>query len=170
MPRLTERQRKRARNLAAQAALLGWRNRTAIHYTQGSRRWEGIDHRRDARKGQFPNYADCSAYATWCLWNGLLLPFGKPDVVNGAHWRAGFTGTQIRHGRAVAWTAEMRKGDLVFYANSGHTPTHVAIMVGRQPRNGTPMVISHGGESGPLYLPYNYRRIVQVRRYIHNGI
>jgi cell wall-associated NlpC family hydrolase len=60
------------------------------------------------------------------------------------------------------------RGDLVFYAKSGSTPSHVAIVVGR--REGRPMVVSHGSESGPLYLPWDYRRVVQARRYITTAI
>jgi hypothetical protein len=172
MAKLTRDERKRARNLAAKAALLGYRNRGSIHYTQGQMRWSGISGHRDARLGQFPAYADCSAYATWCLWNGLFLPYEEPDCVNALFWRYGNTGSMIRQGRAIKWSGSMRKGDCVFYAYRGTTPTHVAIMVGRQPDHskGTPMVVSHGSESGPLYLPYNYRRIVQVRRFVYDGV
>jgi cell wall-associated NlpC family hydrolase len=167
MAKLTRRQRIRARNRAAQAALLAYRNRGRVHYTQGSRRWSGISGRRNSAQGEFPYYADCSAFATWCLWNALYLPYRRPDVVNGHQWRAGYTGTQIAHGRRIG-PSTMRRGDLVFYAVRGSTPTHVAICVGRP--NDRPMVVSHGNESGPLYLPWNYRRVVQVRRYIRDGI
>ena len=62
----------------------------------------------------------------------------------------------------------MLPGDLVFYASRGTTPTHVAICVGH--KQGRPYVISHGSESGPLFLPYGYRRVVQIRRYVHDGV
>jgi len=167
MAKLTSEQRQRARRRAVNAALLAYRNRSRVHYTQGSRRWRGIDARRNAAQGEFPAYADCSAFTTWCLWNGLHLGYNKPDVVNGYRWRAGFTGTQIRHGRRIT-VGEMMEGDLVFYATYGYIPTHVAICVGR--RYGRAYVISHGNESGPLFLPYSYRRLIQVRRYIHDGV
>ena len=167
MAKLTERQRRRARERAASAALLGYRNRGRVHYTQGSARWSGIKGKRNSRQGEYPFQADCSAYVTWCLWNALYLPHHKPDVVNGAAWRAGFTGTQVSHGRGIKAT-QMLAGDLVFYASSGRTPTHVAICVGE--RGGRKMVVSHGSESGPLYVPWNYRRVVQCRRYIHDGV
>lgn len=147
--------------------MLGHRHRDRVHYTQGSDRWRGIANRRNSAQGEFPGHADCSGYTTWCLWNALHLLYGKGDVVNGAAWKAGFTGTQINHGRRVT-DNNIRRGDLVFYAVSGQTPTHVAICVGH--RDGRPMVISHGNEAGPLYLPYNYRRLVQVRRYIHADV
>lgn len=167
MAKLSRKQLYRARRLAAQAALLGYRNRSRIGYTQGSRRWDGIARKRDARKGQHPATADCSAYATWALWNALSLVYGQSDVVNRCKWAYGYTGTQIKHGRRITGAKDMRMGDLVFYANSGSTPTHVAIMVGRKPeKTGKPYVVSHGSSSGPLFLPWDYRRVVQVRRYI----
>ena len=130
MAKLSRAQRIRARDRAAQAALLGLRNRGAIHYTQGPARWTGIARRRNSAKGQFPAYADCSAFTTWCLWNALYLTYGEPDHVNGARWQGGFTGTQIAHGRRFA-PSKLLPGDLVFYASSGSRPTHVAIVVGK---------------------------------------
>ena len=167
MAKLSKAQRERARARAASAALLGYHHRARVHYTQGSARWSGIKGKRNSRQGEYPFYADCSAYATWCLWNALYVTYRKRDVVNGAAWKAGFTGTQISHGRPVK-AGELLPGDLVFYANRGQTPTHVAIVVGR--RNRKTMVISHGSDSGPLYVPYDYRRRVGYRRYIHDGV
>lgn len=167
MARLTRSQRVHARNAAAGAALLAWRHRGNVHYTQGSRRWSGITGTDNAALGQYPNWADCSAFATWCLWNGLYLPFHKRDVVNGLEWKYGFTGTQIKHGRRITGS-QLRRGDLVFYATRGETPTHVAVCVGR--KDGRPMVVSHGSEAGPLYLRWNYRRVIQCRRYVHDGV
>lgn len=165
--KLTDSQRYRARRVASQAALLGYAQRPRVHYTQGAARWSGIANKQDAGRGQYPRYADCSAYATWALWNALYLDHGLPDVVNGLSWRYGNTDSQIRHGSLVKSVKDMRMGDLVFYANSGSRPTHVAIMVGRKPaKTGKPYVVSHGSESGPLFLPFDYRRRVQVRRYI----
>ena len=169
MAKLTKAQRTRARKRAVQAALLGYHNRSRIHYSQnGSLRWYGIDRHRNASQGEYPRTADCSGFTTWCLWQGLYLAYDKPDVVNGYHWRAGYTGTQIEHGRRVT-AGGMLRGDLVFYASRGSIPTHVAICVGRR-SDGRKMVISHGSESGPLYLPYDYRRVVQIRRHIHDGV
>lgn len=91
----------------------------------------------------------------------------RRDVVNGANWKAGFTGTQVAHGRRIKG-GRLARGDLVFYANSGSTPRHVAICVGK--RDGRAMVVSHGSESGPLYLRWDYRRVVQCRRYIYDGV
>jgi hypothetical protein len=167
MAKLDRAQRDKARARAAGAALLAYRKRSLVHYSQGSRRWSGITSHRNAARGEVPPFADCSAFATWCLWNGLYLTFREPDHVNGAGWRYGFTGSQIEHGRRVK-APDLWRGDLVFYAKSGSTPSHVAIVVGR--REGRPMVVSHGSESGPLYLPWDYRRVVQARRYITTAI
>lgn len=157
-----------ARDRSVQAAMLGFRNRGAIHYTMGGARWQGIADTRYSRQGQFPNQADCSAYATWCLWNALWVPFKVKDVVNGANWKAGYTGTMLEHGRVITGgTDPMRRGDLIIYG-TGRPGKHVAIMVGRKGgKRGVPMVVSHGSEGGPYYLAWNYRSdILSVRRYI----
>jgi len=156
-----------ARDRAVQAAMLGFRNRGAIHYTQGGARWQGIADTRYSRQGQFPNQCDCSSFATWCLWNALYVPFRVKDVVNGADWRAGYTGTMLNHGMVVEKQRDFRRGDLVLYGN-GAPGKHVAIIVGRQGgRSGTPMVVSHGSEGGPYYIRWDYRGdIMNVRRYI----
>jgi hypothetical protein len=163
---LSAKQRTRARRIAVRAAILGKNHAGAIHYTQGGSRWQGIADTRYSHRNQYPNYADCSAYVTWCLWNGLYVPYRKPDVVNGASWRAGYTGTMLAHGRAIRRLNNVRWADCVIYGAPGSTGRHVAIVV--KTSGGTPMVVSHGSEGGPYYLPYNYRRDIQsIRRYIH---
>lgn len=157
-------QRAIARDRTVHAALLGLHHAPALHYTQGPQRWEGIARHKVARKDEFPLHADCSAFATWCLWNGLHLPFGLADVVNGASWTAGYTGTMAQHGREVTHVKNALPGDCVLY---GPAPTyeHVAIVVAV--KAGVPMVVSHGSEPGPFFLRYNYRSDVgQIRRYI----
>lgn len=162
---MTTKQRVHARRIAVHAATIALHHAPVIHYTQGSKRWQGIADTRYSEKGQYPNYADCSAFVTWCLWNGLYLAYHKTDVVNGAHWHAGFTGTMLSHGKPVRHLSTVRWGDAVLYGTPGTTGKHTAIIakLGR-----TPMVISHGSENGPFLLPYNYRSDIQsVRRYIH---
>jgi cell wall-associated NlpC family hydrolase len=153
-----------ARERAVRAAMLGFNNRNAIHYSQLGNRWEGIAHGLRSHKGEFPRNADCSSFATWCLWDALGGPRAGADVVNGAQWRAGFTGTQICHGHEVP-ASRAQPGDLVFYGPSRSRINHVTIVVapGR--------VVSHGQESGPLLLPINYSRgslggVQFVRRYL----
>jgi hypothetical protein len=149
------------RDLVVQAAKLARAHEAAVHYSQlAGERWDGIRNRRDAREGDFPTHADCSSFATWCLWNGLSLGFGLADTVNGERWRAGYTGTMLDHGVRVEAGGSIMRGDCVFYDN----PRHVAIVVSRM--NGVHMVISHGSEGGPALRRYNYKRPTQIRRYI----
>jgi hypothetical protein len=154
-----------ARDRAVQAAMLGLRNAGVVHYTQGAKRWDGINQKLNARKGQFPRYADCSAYATWCLWNGLYLPFNVRDTVNGAAWKAGYTGTMLNHGKPVQHLENVMRGDCVIYGQPGTTGKHTAIVVAVV--KGVPYCVSHGSEAGPFYVRWNYRSDVQsIRRYI----
>ena len=98
---LSSRHVKAAVDGVLQAAILGYKRREYIGYTQSVARWEGIDRRRNASLGQFPRWADCSAFATWCYWNGLYLRGGHTDIVNGEHWEGGYTGTMMEHGQRV---------------------------------------------------------------------
>jgi cell wall-associated NlpC family hydrolase len=133
--------------------------RPALHYTQTGRRWDGINKGLKAWKGQFPNYADCSSFATWCLWNGLDH-FGVRDVVNGANWKAGYTGTILNHGKLVKKQSNWMRGDLIVYGN-GFPGEHVAIYIGDG------LVISHGSEPAPVKVRWNYRGdFMQCRRFI----
>lgn len=161
---LSKANRARARNRVEQAARLALRNKGAVHYTQGSRRWEGIAKKLSAVQGEYPRYCDCSSFASWCLWNGLFLPFKVRDTVNGAAWKGGYTGTMLAHGKQVQHIENVLRGDCVIYG-AGRPGKHTAIVV--ETRHGVPYVISHGSEGGPFLLPYNYRRdVMQIRRYI----
>lgn len=153
---LSSRHCRQATNPALQAAVLGYHKRANIHYTQGWSRWDGIRYNRKAWRGEYPYHADCSSYTTWALWCGLSH-FGVRDVVNGEHWQDGFTGTQLRHGRRVSYPFP---GCLVIYGpGSGK---HVAIYTGGG------LVVSHGGESGPLLRPWRYRSDVHsIRSFIY---
>src|SRR5262245_59904211 len=81
---LEKRHRVVARRSIYNAAWLTYSNRTRVHYTQGGQRWQGIADTRYSERNQYPNYCDCSSFATWCLWNGLYVPYKVHDVVNGA--------------------------------------------------------------------------------------
>jgi hypothetical protein len=143
---------------------LALRHRENVHYTQMSRRWQGIDHELKAFRGQYPRYCDCSSFATWCLWNGLDH-FDVHDTVNGLAWRAGYTGTMLNHGKSVEHLENVLRGDCVLYGEKGTVGKHTAVIVGVSGKK--PMVISHGSEGGPYYVAYNYRRdIISIRRYI----
>lgn len=140
--------------LAIQAAELALAHAPAVHYTQGLRRWEGIRLELVAQHGHYPNWADCSAFYTWCWWQALR---GGPDLLNGAAWTGGYTGTLALHGRRVSTPMA---GAAVLYG-SGWPYEHVALAIGGG------MVISHGSEAGPFKLPYNYRRDVAQFRVYH---
>lgn len=163
---LSLRHRIEARDRAVCAALLALRHSNEVHYTQGPKRWEGIAKECNARMGEYPRSVDCSSFATWCLWNGLRIPFGVRDVVNGAGWRAGYTGTMLAHGKPVAHRKNVQRADCVIYGPRGSVGHHTAIVVGRR-SDGTIMAVSHGSENAPVYVPIDYRRdIMCIRRYI----
>ena|SRR5271165_109035 len=148
-----------ARDMAMQAAFLGLNNEPNIHYTEGSARWQGINLHRKAWRGEYPNWADCSSFVTWCLWNGLDH-FHRPDVVNGLKWQAGYTGTMLTHGEVIRGKSWLMRGDAIIYGSSW-PGQHTAIYIGND------RVISHGSEAGPNLLPMHYREdILGVRRYI----
>ncbi len=157
---LNVRDRIRARDLAVQAAALALRNGAAIEYSmEGGPRWDPIRRKRKAFRGEFGRTEDCSSFATWCLWNGLDH-FHIKDVVNGASFTQGWTGSMTSFGERVS-RAEILRGDCVFYLKAGTREiNHVAIYVGGG------MVISHGSEPGPNKLAVDYRTIAQIRRYI----
>jgi hypothetical protein len=156
--------RLRARERAAQAAVLGYHHAAEIGYTQQTApRWEGITLRLNSRRGEFPKQADCSSFVTWCLFNALELAFNLGDLVNGQGWTGGYTGTMRDHGLRVQHAANLLRGDCVHYG--GGTGAHVTIVVAK--RDGVPMVVSHGSQSGPHFTRYDYRDDVDhFRRYI----
>lgn len=158
-----------ARAITRRAALLGLKNASVLHYTEGPRRWQGISEHLLSEHGHFPDYADCSSFASWCLWNGLFVRFNQPDNVNGEGWSAGYTGTQVGHGQPVGNLRQLAWGDLVIYGDSPSNTKHVAVItnIGTPSAGGVPHVVSNGSEGGPYWLPYNYRSdIVCIRRYI----
>lgn len=142
-------------------AMNGVRDRADIHYTQTLLRWSGIN--RSITVGQ-PPYADCSSYATFTFWRARKKYRGGPgvDIVNGANWKAGYTGTMLNHGikhRSRTSSRFYKAGRTLIFYGPGTKVTHVAIYVG----NG--MVVSHGSEAGPLLLPWNYRGVIEARVY-----
>jgi cell wall-associated NlpC family hydrolase len=136
---------------AVRVALQGVKQRAQIHYTQGPDRWWGI-HNGSTGLNQ-PAWADCSSYTTWIFWQARRHMRGAPgdDVVNGQDWKSGYTGTHLEHGHIHEggvdhWHAGRT---LVFYGKP--TVGHVALYVGDG------MVVSHGSESGPVYVRWDYR-------------
>ncbi len=163
---LSKPHRIEARDRFVRAAMLALNHAPQVHYTQGPRRWEGIAKDLRSQLREYPNYADCSSLMTWCLWNALHVKFDVRDVVNGAAWKAGYTGTMLSHGKEVVHRANVQRGDLVIYGNGG-SGKHVAGVVGRRARDGKIMCVSHGSEGGPYYVPFDYRSdIMCIRRFI----
>lgn len=157
---LNRTQRIHARDLAVEAALLSIKHADKIHYTQGPRRWDGINKGLRASKGQYPTYGDCSSMATWWLWQGLHH-YGVRDTVNGENWKAGYTGTILTHGKVVKKQKNWQRGDLLVYGTPGGTGKHVTMYLG------SGKVASHGSEAGPFKLDWNYRSdLIGVRRAI----
>jgi hypothetical protein len=159
---LSDSHARHARVLIIKSTALMMRHVPEIHYTQGPRRWDGINQHLTVLKGQFPRYADCSSMATWLLWDAMHRPYGVRDLVNGVNWTAGYTGTQITRGKRVVHDSSLKVGDLIFYGDQGGgVPKHVAIYIGAG------KVFSHGSEAGPFILPLDYRSDRrQSRRYI----
>ncbi len=155
---LSTEHRIQSRDLAVRAARLGLARAATLTYTQGGSRWDGINKNLKAANGDCPHYADCSAFVTWCLWNGLSH-FKVGDIVNGASWKAGYTGTLINHGYHVQ-PGHLLRGDAILYGDPFGRTGHTALYVGGG------MVISFGGEPGPRFLPVEYRPITARRRYI----
>ncbi|MET0604188.1 MAG: hypothetical protein ABW167_19545 [Baekduia sp.] len=157
---LSYKHRIRARDLVVQAAFLGLRHARELHYTQSASRWEGIKNHLKAWRKQFPKHADCSSFATWCLWQGLDH-YGVRDLVNGAHWKYGYTGTMVKRGKRVVHEHNIMRGDLALYGDPFGGSGHVAVCIGGG------KVISFGSEAGPFLLDLHYRSdLRQVRRYI----
>lgn len=154
-------QQQSARAICQRASGLMLAHKDEIHYTQGPLRWEGIDRGLRVVRNQFPAHGDCSSTVTWIMWNALThaaRTLNVPDIVNGEHWAAGFTGTIADHGIAVHSTPIL--GDLILYG-PGAPWKHVTMALGGG------MCFSHGGEAGPYKLPIHYRGDVgPVRRFI----
>lgn len=151
-------QKIKARNLAMQAAWLGLTHRHLMHYSQGSRRWNGIRFHMRASQGKFPHYLDCSAFVEWCIWCGLSH-FKIKDLVSGLRWHSSYTVPMMHHGLPVH-EGHLIRADVVFYGRNGY-PEHAAIYVGGG------KVISQGSEGGPYFLPVHYRSdVLAFRRYI----
>lgn len=142
--------------------MLGVKHKDQIHYTQDwQQRWVGIENHRIAAKGEYPHFADCSAFVTWCLWQALR---SGPDIVNGQAWKAGYTGTMAQHGKVIDDHRNAVRGDAVLYGTPGGTPFHTAILIGRHDHQ--LVAVSHGEESGPYIVPWNAWQVHSIRRYI----
>lgn len=140
------------RRVIVNTALYGVAHSGSIHYTQSSRRMEGV--RRRLKPPAYPRYEDCSSFATWCYWVA-----GAPDPNGRGYDGQGYTGTLASHGKRVSRLAEARPGDLIFYGG-GFPYGHVAVYIGGG------KVVSHGSEHGPLVCSAAYRPISTIRSYL----
>jgi hypothetical protein len=130
-------------------------NPTAAYYTQGAARWQGVSavYGKVKVTSVIPRLrsGDCSAgYTRWVLW-GLEQHLGRVphDVVNGASWKAGYTGTIAAVCKRVT---EPQIGDAILY---GSAPSfeHVTGVIDVNKR----LCVSHGGDNGPIVEPWDYR-------------
>lgn len=106
-----------------------------------------------------PPATDCSGFVTWALYQAGVGP--SVGYLGGGS-PVGWTGTLVYQGSLVPRNKALQVGDLIFYPSSrapGRPYGHVAIYIGHG------RVASHGGV-GIKNLPYNYRAIGEVRRYI----
>lgn len=132
------------RRKIAKAAHCGFVNRDEVHYTQQpGTRWDGITEQR--RPPEFPRFADCSSFAIWCYWAA-----SAPDP-NGTSYHGGWSGSLLLKGREVR-IGDAAMGDIAFYGKTRSDIDHVTVYVG----NGK--CVSHGQESGPLFLDLDYDR------------
>lgn len=143
----------------AQQLYIMYVNRDAIGYGQGRPVWAIIRKIVDAAKARI---IDCSgtamyggALADWHFRSsGIMVPAYDPMFGNSGY---GNTFSLVMGGRRIV-RSEARVGDLVFY--TGHVATIVRVM------GDSISVVSMGSNSGPLYLPDNYRSdIMQYRTY-----
>lgn len=156
---LSAEHRAEARRMVLRGCALLLHHKTDVHYTQGVKRWQGINQRLRVVKGQYPNYGDCSSTDTWILWNALTHVGASRDTVNGLNWGAGYTGTILQHGKHVEHRSSWQIGDQLVYGPG--TGEHTALYIG----NG--YVFSHGSEPGPFKIAWDYRNDLQeVRRAI----
>lgn len=148
---------------------VAYENRAHMTYTEGSSRWDGIEHDRRSIDGEYPHDCDCSACASWGGWDGLLFLLKKlatpanGDIFNGAAFRGGYTGTLVAHGEAVE-LGHTVPIDFILCGGTIWVPQHVVVSVG----GGRVFSMGHQGDPG-IYTIEDFQRelgIVAVRRYI----
>jgi len=120
-----------------------------INYTQGAQRWSGIKNKTCPPTP--PTYTDCSGFTTWGFWTAFG---GLDDIINGANWSAGYTGSMQSKGTKVSSTSDgCKPGDVILY------PGHVALYIGND------KVLNYGSTGPAKILKYNYKGITGCFRY-----
>ena len=143
---LTAQEVAEARHIIIEGARWMEDHADAVNYTELGLRWSAINEDRRIADGQYLQYGDCSSTATWLLWNGLTHRNRDfPDIVNGAQWRYGWTGTIARHGRRVPSLRQLDVGDLILYG-TGYPYRHVTVALGDG------KCFSHGTQAGPFIM------------------
>lgn len=132
-------------------------NPSAAYYTQGAARWQGVQVIYGKVKVQaaipYLRSGDCSAgFTRWMLW-ALQQHLGRvpADVVNGAHWQAGFTGT-IAATMVRVRSGPPQIGDAALYGNAP-SYHHVTGVIDPARK----LCCSHGNNAGPVIERYDYR-------------
>lgn len=143
-------------------ALYLYHMRHRVHYTMGGSRMTIV--RRWLLPGRVFDrgdiYEDCSS-----IGKGICHLVGIPDP-NGFGYGTqqhpnvwGFTGTMAAHGTFVpARLSSLKIGDAILTGNSPYT--HVWYYIGGG------LAMSHGKEADPRIVPWDYRPVAAIRRYI----
>jgi hypothetical protein len=105
-------------------------------------------------------WEDCSSIGKGMFkWIGVVDPngFGYGTKASPNPW--GFTGTMSQHGRTIERRVSLLKiGDAMFTGSGSYT--HVWYYIGGG------LAMSHGKDSDPRIVPWNYRPVALVKRYI----
>lgn len=132
--------------------------RNSISYTQTRPIYPIIHRISDPRKAR---YLDCSGFSIYSQWlatyhfasKGIVVP--PIDPVYG-YSGYGNTWSIVKGGMRVQ-ERNAQVGDCVWYHNYGH----MARIVKLNPIS----IVSHGSQSGPLYLPLHYSTPNEIRNY-----
>lgn len=137
---------RKAVDIMLESFSLLYHHAPAVHYTQGAQRWQGIQTKRKAYLGKYPIWCDCSSAYSWTGWNAADH-FNLPDIFNGQHFTAGFTGTLLVHGVGISKPVP---GCAIIYGKAW-PGVHVAEYAGDG------KAFSHGSEAAPFFVDYDYR-------------
>lgn len=122
------------------AARWGVTETAQIHYSEGPNRASWLH----APKHQLPMWTDCSGFVSWCYWvSGAPNPGYKDWTL------VGDTETLAAHGKEIK-LSQAHAGDLCILGLNGPLSGQHVVIFDDMTNATNPLVISHGGESGPL--------------------